>query len=118
MNSRVKVLERQIGKIKGDLGEIESVRFGSLSKQYNICGTPGCRCKASPPQKHGPYYQVSYTRKGKSSTRAVKKEDLAEVKKQLKSYARARDLFERWMDLATELSELQIRERNEGGGKS
>ena len=117
MNSHGKVLERQIEKIKADLGEIESVRFGSLSKQYNTCGTPGCRCKASPPKKHGPYYQVSYTRKGKSSTRAVKKEDLAEVKKQLKGYARAKDLFERWMDLATELSELTIRERNESSGK-
>ena len=42
--------------------------IGSLSRQYNVCSSPGCRCKASPPRKHGPYYQLSYTRNGKSTT--------------------------------------------------
>ena len=50
------------------------LRPGSLSTQYKVCGSPGCRCKATPPIKHGPYYQVSYTRKGKSSSKFVKKE--------------------------------------------
>jgi hypothetical protein len=116
MNPRIRVLQRQIDKIKRDLIQIESLRFGSLSKQYNVCGTPGCRCKVSPSDKHGPYYQISYTRKGKSSTRSVKREDLAEVKKQLRNYARLRDLVDRWVGLATELSELQIQEGKRRGG--
>ena len=113
MNSRVRVLQRQIDKIKRDLVQLDSLRFGSLSKQYNVCSTPGCRCKASPPDRHGPYYQISYTRKGKSSTRSVKREDLAEVKKQTRNYAHLRDLVERWVDLATELSELQLQQRHQ-----
>ena len=59
------------------------------------------------------YHQISYTRKGKSSTRAVKREDLTEVKKQVRNYARLRDLVERWVDLATELSELQLQQRHQ-----
>lgn len=113
MNSRFRVLQRQIDKIKRDLVQLESLRFGSLSKQYNVCNTPGCRCKTSPSHKHGPYHQISYTRKGKSSTRAVRREDLAEVKKQIRNYARLRDLVERWVDLATELSELQLQQRHQ-----
>ena len=113
MNSRVRVLQRQIDKIKRDLVQLESLRFGSLSKQYNVCNTPGCRCKISPSHKHGPYYQISYTRKGKSSTRSVKREDLPEVKKQIRNYARLRDLVARWGDLATELSELQLQQRHQ-----
>jgi len=113
MNSRIRALQRQIDKIKRDLVQLDSLRFGSLSKQYNVCSTLGCRCKASPPEKHGPYYQISYTRKGNSSTRSVKREDLAEVKKQIRNYARLRDLVERWVDLATELSELQIKQSRE-----
>ena len=74
-------------KVKHDLAALGDLRPGSLSAQYNVCGSPGCRCKATPPIKHGPYYQVSYTRKGKSSTKFVKKEDLPEVRKQLKNYA-------------------------------
>jgi hypothetical protein len=113
MNPGVRVLQRQIDKIKRDLLQLELLRFGSLSKQYNVCNTPGCRCKTSPSHKHGPYHQISYTRKGKSSTRAVKREDLAEVKKQIRNYARLRDLVERWGDLATELSDLKLQQRHQ-----
>jgi hypothetical protein len=70
--------------------------------------SPGCKCKADPPVKHGPYYQVSYTRKGKSSTKFVKKEDLPEVRKQLKNYERMKLLMEKWIDLAMELLILRL----------
>jgi hypothetical protein len=106
-------IERQIEKIKRDLVALGDLRPGSLSTQYNVCGTPGCRCKASPPEKHGPYYQISYSRKGKSSSKFVKKKDLPAVRKQLKNYSRMRLLIDRWIDLATELSNLRlINEKN------
>jgi hypothetical protein len=60
-------LEIEIGKTKEELSGLGNLRPGSLSTQFNVCGTPGCKCKAAPPQKHGPYYQVSFTRKGKHS---------------------------------------------------
>ena len=105
---REATLERQIEKVKRDLVALGDLRPGSLSTQYNVCGTPGCRCKATPPEKHGPYYQVSYTRKGKSSSKFVKKEDLPAVRKQLKNYARMKLLMDLWIDLATELSALRL----------
>ena len=101
-------IERQIEKIKRDLAALGELRPGSLSTQYNVCGSPGCRCKASPPEKHGPYYQVSYTRKGKSSSKFVKKKDLPVIRKQLKNYERMKLLMDRWIDLATELSNLRL----------
>ena len=105
---REATLQRQIAKIKCDLVALGDLRPGSLSTQYNVCGSPGCRCKASPPEKHGPYYQVSYTRKGKSGSKFVKKKDLPKVRKQLKNYQRMKLLMERWVDLATEISTLRL----------
>lgn len=105
---REAALQRQIEKVKRDLAALGDLRPGSLSTQYNVCGSPGCRCKADPPVKHGPYYQVSYTRKGKSSTKFVKKEDLATVRKQIKNYERMKLLMEKWIDLAMELSILRL----------
>ena len=105
---RSATLEKLIEKAKLELSAIGDMRPGSLSMQYNVCGKAGCRCKATPPAKHGPYYQVSYTRKGKSSSRFVKKEDLPAVRKQLKNYERMKLLMERWIDLATELSNLRL----------
>jgi hypothetical protein len=103
-------LERQIEKIKRELVALGDLRPGSLSEQYNVCGKPDCRCKASPPQKHGPYYQVSFTRKGKSSSRFVRREELQGVRRQLKNHASLRLLVERWIDLAMELSDLRLKE--------
>ncbi len=110
MNRRIEVLQRQVERIKKELLELGDLRPGSLSEQFNVCGTPGCKCKKSPPQKHGPYYQVSYTRKGKSGTKFVKRQQVATVKRQLRNYARMRELVDRWVEAATELSELRLGE--------
>ena len=100
---------RQIEKVKRDLVAVGDLRAGSLSTQYNVCGSPGCHCKATPPEKHGPYYQVSFSRKGKSSTKFVRKEDLPAIRKQLKNYETMKALVDRWIDLATELSNLRLK---------
>ena len=105
---RQATLQRPIEKVKRDLAALGDLRPGSLSTQYNVCGSPGCKCKADPPVKHGPYFQVSYTRKGKSSTKFAKKEDLPEVRKQLKNDERMKLLIEKWIDLAMELSILRL----------
>ena len=108
--SREKLLLRQIAKVKAQLAALGDLRPGSLSTQWNVCGTPGCRCKATPPEKHGPYYQVSFTRKGKSSSKFVRKEDLAAVRRELKNYEVMKMLMDRWIDLATELSNFRIKQ--------
>jgi len=78
MGAKLEVqIERQIERVKRDMVALGDLRPGSLSTQYNVCGSPGCKCKATPPHKHGPYYQVSFTRKGKSGTKFVRKEKLA-----------------------------------------
>ena len=104
---KIRELERQIAKIKRELGALGDLRIGSLSQQYNVCGSPSCRCKASPLRRHGPYYQLSYTRKGKSTTRAIRRENLRDLRIQLRNYARLRDLVNRWIDLGSELSTLK-----------
>ena len=76
MKQRIRALQAQIKAIKRELAELEVLRPGSLSRQFNVCGSPGCRCKASPPQKHGPYFHLSYTRNGKGGTRSIQKADV------------------------------------------
>lgn len=117
MHRRIQVLERRIERIKRELGGLGDLRPGSLSQQYNVCGVAGCHCKTSSPQKHGPYYQISFTRKGKSSSRFVRREELALVKRQLASYARLRKLVDEWIDLASELCVLRLEVKRKGAGK-
>jgi hypothetical protein len=110
MERRIRSLENQIERLKQEIAGLGDLRPGSLSEQYNVCGKAGCRCKGSPPQKHGPYYQLSYTRKGKSGSRFVQRQDLPTVKRQMRNYARLKKLVDHWIELATELSNLRLEE--------
>lgn len=113
MEARIQILERRIARIKTQLAQLGDLRFGSLSEQYNVCGRAGCRCKASPPVKHGPYHQLSYTRKGKSSTRFVRRENLKAVQQQMRNYEKLRKLVDQWVELSSELSNLKIDQQRE-----
>jgi hypothetical protein len=111
MRSRLRALDAQIRALKRELAALADLRPGTLTRQYNVCGSPGCRCKAAPPQKHGPYYHLSYTRHGKGGTRLIQKEDLAAIRAAVATYARLRRLVDRWIDLATERSDLTLAQR-------
>ena len=106
-------LEKRIRNIKHQISELGDLRPGALSKQYNICGNPTCRCKANPPIKHGPYYQISFTRHGRSSSQFVREEDLDEVQQQLENYRLLRQLVDEWITASAELSGLRLREKRQ-----
>jgi len=95
-------IERRIAEIKGELSRLGPLRPGSLSQQYNVCGNPSCRCKADPPERHGPYAQISYSWKGRSRSEFVREEDLADVRRQLENYDRLRRLVDEWIGLGLE----------------
>jgi len=85
------------------------MRPGSLSKQYNVCGNPTCRCKdAKKPKKHGPYYQLSYVHNSKSTSQFIKPEFVDEVKLQLANYKRFKKLTDQWIALALELTKEKL----------
>ena len=106
-------IERQIEHLKRQLAELGPMHPGSLSEQYNVCGKPGCRCKdPKNPQKHGPYYQLSFTWRGKSRTRFMRAERLAGMRQKIANYRRFRELTDEWVDLVVE-REQQEREQGQ-----
>jgi hypothetical protein len=114
MGIRQQALEEKIQKIKDQIVALGDLRPGALSEQYNVCGNPRCRCKADPPLKHGPYHQLSFTLNGKSTTQFVRKDDVSEVRKQVRNYQRLRQLVDRWIILAMELSRLRLKDQKQG----
>lgn len=44
---------------------------GTVLRRLMACGKPGCRCQASPPKLHGPYYQWTRKVEGKTVTMRV-----------------------------------------------
>jgi hypothetical protein len=109
--SNAAALHRRIEQIKAELTTLGPLRPGTLSQQYNVCGTPGCRCKDDPPHKHGPYPQLSYTWRARSRSEFVREDEIGRVEEQLRNYARLRDLIDQWIDAAIELARLERQER-------
>ncbi len=100
--------EQTLQRIQTQLAQLGPVLPGSLSEQWNVCGTPGCRCKApANPRKHGPYYQLSFTVAGKSSTLFVPKADLGEVRRRLQRYQRFKTLTTDWVHACLALARKQ-----------
>ncbi len=101
------VLQQRIEQLKAEIAALGALRPGTLSRQYNVCGTPGCRCKEDPDQRHGPYHQLSYTWNGRSRSEFVREQEIARVQEQVRNYARLRALVDQWVDAAIELARLE-----------
>ncbi len=100
--------ERTLQRIRTQLAEMGPVLPGSLSEQWNVCGTPGCHCKAlHQPKKHGPYYQLSFTVAGKSSTLFIPKKDAAEVRRRITRDHRFKTLTTDWVQACIALARTQ-----------
>ena len=61
-------LRRRHQALAARLSQVGFAVSGSLTRRYTRCGKPGCRCQASPPQPHGPYYQLTRKVAGKTVT--------------------------------------------------
>lgn len=107
MPTKLQELEGRVRRIKAELTRLGELRPGALSEQYNVCGKPGCRCKATPPEKHGPYYQLSWSRNGRSTTRFVRRPELRAVRGQIKAYQRLQDLVNEWVAASLEICEIK-----------
>jgi len=105
----IQPLEQRIQQIKAELAALGEMRPGSLSKQYNVCGKPNCRCKdPQNPQRHGPYYQLSWVHQGKSTTQFIRRPLLPQVRAQIATYNKFRKLTDEWVRIALRLAQARL----------
>ena len=62
--------ENRFETLKASLADLSPIRRGTFLRRFVRCGSAGCRCRADPPQLHGPYYE--WTRKVKGKTVSVR----------------------------------------------
>ena len=88
-------------RIARALGDIGFALPGTITERMMRCGQRVCRCKADPPQLHGPYIQWTRTVDGKTVTKLLTAE-------QLERYQPWFDNARRLRALATELETVSI----------
>ena len=102
-------MQKRVEQIKLALRQVGEMRPGSLNKQRTACGRPGCCCQnREHPKKHGPYYQLSYVHKGKSTTQFIQKQLVPMVKGQLKNFKTFKALTAEWVDLSLAIAKQKL----------
>jgi len=94
-------IEAEISRIKKSLSGLGRMHPGSLSAQKRSRGEE--------------YWQLSYSHAGKGHTRYIRHADVAQVRRELLTYRKFRELTSRWIALEIELAKLQ---RGDGSNKS
>ena len=97
-NKRLAHIERRIEKIKTELAEMGEMRPGSLTRQYK-----------DPESGSGPYYQLSYTLDMKSRTEYIRRDCVADIRRQINQYKRFKTLTAEWVALGIEHSRLAMK---------
>lgn len=99
-NTSVKRLEREIENIRKKLLALGPMHPGSVSRQYQVCGNPACKCMHPEPKKHGPYYKLAYVHRGRPRCRFVRADCVADMKHRLATYKKFRALMDKWIELS------------------
>ena len=103
MNKKLDPIEKKIAGIKEGLRRIGEMRPGSLTYQYQ-----------RPKEKKGGFYQISYTYRMKSKTEYVKAEFVQDLKGQIVTFKRFKNLMQQWVDLAIQHSQMKIKLAKKG----
>ena len=99
--SPTKAQQAQAARIAGELAALGFALPGTLAGRLTRCGHASCRCRADPPQPHGPYHQWTRKKNGKTATRILSGEQLTDYGPWFDNHRRLRELI-------TELEELSL----------
>ena len=82
---------------------------GTLADRMTRCGRPNCRCHADPPRLHGPYHQWTRKKDGKTATRILSDDQLADYQPWFDNHRRLRELIAELEALSLEITEADPR---------
>lgn len=98
-------------RIRAELSALGPCLPGSVVVRTGRCGKTACSCRADPPRLHGPFR--SWTRKvdGKTMTRLLSEEQLADYEELFANHRRLKALVKELEDLGLAIVERDPRWR-------
>ena len=82
---------------------------GTLADRMTRCGRPSCGCHADPPRLHGPYHQWTRKKDGKTATRILTDDQLADYAPWFDNHRRLRELITELETLSLDIAEADPR---------
>jgi hypothetical protein len=105
-------IDEKILRLKHQLLALGPLHPGSLSRQYQVCGKPGCKCcHPKKPRPHGPYTKLTYVYHGKFTCRFVRAQSVREVTALVANFKIFRQLTDDWVALSIQRAQLGALQR-------
>jgi hypothetical protein len=105
---RLDSYERRYRQLAAQLADLGLISAGSLTRRYTRCTSPGCKCRADPPQPHGPYWQLTRKIDGKTTTRRLTPNEAELYQDWINNDRRMRHLISQMRTVATKAAELRL----------
>jgi hypothetical protein len=99
----------QIRRIAAELAALGFALPGTLADRMTRCGRANCRCHADPPRLHGPYHQWTRKKNGKTATRILTDDQLADYQPWFDNHRRLRELVAELEELSLAIAEADPR---------
>jgi hypothetical protein len=100
---------RLAAEIATRLADISFALPGTVADRMTRCGYANCRCHADPPQLHGPYHQWTRKKNGKTATRILTDDQLADYQPWFDNHRRLRELIAELEALSLAIAEADPR---------
>jgi hypothetical protein len=104
----VQTLEQRRTELKAKLAQVGDLRPGSLVERYRRCGKAGCHCAARQAEGHGPSWSLTREVGGKTVTRVIPAEAVAQTRQQVAEYQRFRRLVREVVETSEQLCEAKL----------
>ena len=106
-----KQLEEERERLLERLTKIGEFRRGSISVTYHKCGKERCVCMQKGHPGHGPLTMLTFKKKGKTITRALRTRVAIElVQQQIRRHDEFLEWYKQWRDLNEKISDMKLQD--------
>ena len=103
-------LKEEFDRVRRDMCSISYLKKGSITKCYQTCGNPGCRCHRDKKYRHGPYWWWSTKEGGKTKSILVPEEMLSEVRAYIDNYKLLKSKAKKLEEISERIIKIRIKE--------
>jgi len=86
MKNKIEKLKKEFEEIKKEIAGTGLIKKGTITRCYQSCRNPNCRCNKDPRFKHGPYFLLTSKEKAKTRTFSVPEGMVSDVGSYIKNY--------------------------------
>ena len=101
-------LEKRRDGLRQQLASVGDLRPGSLVARYRKCGKPYCRCASDGSRGHGPSWSLTHHVAGKTVTRIIPPDAVAQTQAQIAECQRLRRLVAELIEVSDQACQAKL----------